>query len=227
MYVSSLYTNKVFIVDPASMANPGSISLPAKNTEGMLQIGNNVYVCTWDTASSKVYVINAVNDQLSDSFEIAGRAPSEILADKEGMLWVLSGNVAKGKKAFWTRVDPQSKQIKASFAFPADADPVRPVMNNTRDTIYFIEVNYSRQAVHNGVFRMSINDPDLPVSPFVAAQQGQYFWALGISPYNGDVYIGDPRGFTQRSNVMIYNTAGELKKQFETNAGIGHFYFSY
>jgi len=227
MYVSSLFTNKVFIVDPIAMTNQGSISLPAKNTEGMLLIGDKVYISAWDTASDKVYVVNSLNDQLEDSFSVAGRAPSEILNDKDGNLWILSGNVAKGKQAYWTKVDINTKQTLASYPFPASADPIRPVMNATQDTIYFIEVNYSLGTQHNGIFRMSIYDQQIPSAPFIPAQQGQYFWALGISPYNGDIYVGDPKGFTQKSNVMIYNTAGEQKKQFSAGVGIGHFYFSY
>ncbi|HRO42390.1 MAG TPA: hypothetical protein PL009_06120 [Flavipsychrobacter sp.] len=224
-YVSSMYTNKVFVFDPASSTVTGSVELSAINTEGMLLHNQKLYVCPWDTASGKVYVINTMNDELEDSFEVAGRAPSEVLIDKEQKLWILSGNVAKGKPAFWTRVDPNTKHILRTYSFPANADPVKPLLNSAKDSIYFIEVNNFLGAEHNGIYRMSIHDNSLPSIPFIPAHAGQYFWALAIHP-NGDIYVGDPKGFTQKSSVMIYDTKGNLKKQFNTGVGVGHFYFS-
>src|SRR5690606_37598334 len=123
-YVSSMYTNEVFVVDPASGTVTGGVELSAFNTEGMLLHSKKIYVCPWDTSSNKVYVINTSTDKLEDSFSVAGRAPSGVLIDKEQKLWILSGNVAKGKSAFWTRVDPNTKQILKTYSFPANADPV-------------------------------------------------------------------------------------------------------
>lgn len=223
-YVSSIFTNKVFVFDPLSVTVSSEISLPAMNSEGMLLHGDLAFICPWDTACNSVYIINAKTDQVVDSIAVAGRAPSASLMDKENKLWVLSGNAAQGKPAFWTRIDPATKQILKSFAFPTGADPIRPVMNNTGDSIYFIAVNYSLTAANNGIYRMSIYDNQLPAEPFIPAQPGQYFWALGLHP-NGDIYVGDPKGFTQQSSVLIYDAQGMLKKQFRTGIGVGHFYF--
>lgn len=225
-YVSSLYTNKLFVLDLTSYSISGSVELPSLNTEGLILHQGRVYVCPWDTASDKVYVLNPANDKLVDSFSVAGRAPSEILVDAEDKLWVLSGNVTKGKPAFWTKVDPATKQILLSFAFPADADPVKPVMNLNRDSLYFIEVNYKLGADHNGVFRMSIYEQSLPQTPFIPAAAGQYYWALGINPLTGDIFVGDPKGFSQQSSVDIYDTRGQRKRTFLAGAGVGHFYFA-
>src|SRR5690606_4876126 len=141
-FVSSLFSNQVFVLNPASMVIEKSLSLPARNPEGMLLFDQKLYVCPWDTNCSKVYVINPQTDELADSFSVAGVAPSEILLDKEQKLWVLSGNASAGKPAFWTRVDPLTHQILKVFAFSPDADPIHPVMSPTRDTLYFVEVNY-------------------------------------------------------------------------------------
>ena len=139
---------------------------------------------------------------------------------------MLSGNVAKGKPAYWTRIDPATKQILKTYSFPANVDPVKPVMNNAKDSLYFIEVNYSLSSESNGIYRMSIHEPNLPAIPFIAAQAGQYFWALGINPLTSEIYVGDPKGFTQKSTVMIFDTKGNKKKQFSSGVGVGHFYFA-
>ena len=224
-YVSSLYNNKVFVLDAVNATIVKSIELSAVNTEGMLVDGNHVYVCPWDTASDKVYVINCEQDEVVDSFIVAGRAPSEALMDKDKKLWILSGNNAKGKRSYWTKIDPFTRQVLKTYAFDPDVDPVKPVMNKTRDSIYFIEVNQKSGSEHNGIYRMSVYEDGLPANPLIPAQSGQYFWALGIHP-NGDIYVGDPKGFIQKSSVIIFDRKGVLKKQFSVGVGVGRFYFS-
>lgn len=226
VFVSSLFSNQVFILNPVTMVIEKTLSLPAQNPEGMLLFNQQLYICPWDTGSNKVYVVNPQTAELTDSFSIPGVAPSEILLDKEHKLWILSGNASEGKPAFWTCIDPATHQILKTFAFPPDAEPIHPVMNPTRDTLYFVEVNYNFGAAHNGVFRMSIYDQQLPETAFIPAQPFQYFWGLGIHPENGDIYVGDPKGFIQKSTVFIYRPDGSLKKQFNTGVGAGHFYFS-
>ncbi len=224
-YVSSLYTNKVFVLDTKNMNITGSIDLPARNTEGMLFYDNKAYICTWDTASDKVYVIDILQDRLTDSLMIAGRAPSEIVADKDEKLWVISGNATQGQRCYLTRVDPVSHRILTSYAFPEEADAIRPVMNPAKDSIYFITANFISANGANGLFRMSVYDPSLPSVPFISSLPYQYFWALDIHPFTGEIYLGDPMGFSQKSRVRIYDVEGTLKTQFETGVGIGHFYF--
>ena len=225
-YVSALFTNKLTILDPAAGRVTGTIELPAQNPEGMALLDGKLYVCPWDTTRNQVYVIDTATDALVDSIAVMGPAPSEVLVDKHGRLWVLSGNAPKGKQAYWTIIDPKLKQIVKSFAFPPEADPLHPVMNQARDSVYFIEVNYDFGTTHNGIFRMSIEAGSLPAEAFIPAVQGQYFWALGLHPETGEVYIGDPRGFTQKSRIQIYTPGGSLKKEFEVGAGAGHFYFT-
>lgn len=224
-YVSSLYNDKVYILNPSTLSVTGSIQLPHMNTEGMALYNGKAYICTWDTSVNKIYSINTSSDQLEDSFTISGFAPQEVLVDKEQKLWVLSGNIAKGKPAAWTRIDPVTGQVLRSFYFPPKADPIHPVLNNTKDTIYFIEVNYDGGNENNGIYRMSIHDASLPAQPFIGAAPYQYYWALGIEPVSGNIYVGDPKGFIQKGSVMIFRPDGTKTKEFAVAVGPGHFYF--
>jgi YVTN family beta-propeller protein len=226
-YVSSLYNNKVYIINPSTHSVTGSIQLSRMNTEGMALYNNKAFICTWDTSVNKIYSINTSSDQLEDSFTVSGFAPQEVLVDKEQKLWVLSGNIAKGKPAAWTRVDPNTGQILKAFLFPPKADPIHPVLNNTKDTIYFIEVNYEGGTENNGIYRMSIHDASLPTQPFITAAPFQYYWGLGIEPVSGDIYVGDPKGFVQKGSVKVYAPDGTKKKEFAVGVGPGHFYFEH
>ncbi len=225
-YVSSLFHNSIYLIDPKTQVNYGSIILPYKNAEGMVRIGDTAYVACWDTACAQILGYNVLNDAPEKSINIGTGAPQELLVDAEQKLWVLSGNVSQGTAAALTRIDPATRQVLKSYAFTAGADPLRPVFNAAKDTLYFIEANYNGGSTNNGIYRMDIHAGSLPQQPFIAAHGFQYFWALGIEPGTGYIYVGDPKGFTQRGSVSIYQQDGTLRKTFLTGVGPGHFYFN-
>jgi hypothetical protein len=224
-FVSTMFSNKLYLLDPKSQQAGPAISMPAQNPEGMLLHQGKAYVCCWDTAYSKIDVLDPQTHQLTASIPLPGAAPQEVVADQEGMLWVLSGNTPKGKRAWLSRIDPVSGQVVRALQFPAAAEPVRLVLNPARDTLYFIEVNYLNGIQHNGVYRMRISDTALPTQAWLQAQSMQYFWGLGIRPSTGDIYVADPKGFTQKGTVFVYRPDGTLVRQFATGVGPGHFLF--
>ena len=224
-YVSTLYSKKVYVIDPQKMQLTDSIAMPDKNPEEMCIYNGNVIIATWDTAGNSVYSIDVTTNKVIQAYKVAGYAPQSVLIDKDQMLWVLSGNPTDHRACAWTRMDPSTGQILASYAFGAKVNAVRPVLNNTRDTLYFIEANQDGGTTDNGIYRMDIHSAALPPQPFVAAKQYQYFWALGIDPLTGSIYVGDPKGFIQKGSVYIYSPDGTQIKNFAVGLGPGHFYF--
>ena len=224
-YVSSLYSNNVYIINTQTMQLTDSIILPYENTEGMCLYNGTAFITTWDTASDLIYKIDITTDKVIQPVKISGYAAQSVLIDKEQMLWVLAGNKTKGKAATLTRLDPFTGDVLTTYYFPKDADPLKPVFNNAKDTIYFIEVNYNGEPANNGIYRMGIHDANLPTQAFVTPGQYQYYWGLGIDPSNGNIYIGDPLGFNQKGRVMIYRQDGVLIRSFITGEGPGSFYF--
>jgi DNA-binding beta-propeller fold protein YncE len=223
-YVSLLYNNKVYIINPQTLQVTGSVQLPNQNAEGMAMYNGMAYVCCWDTACHNVYAIDVNTDMVVKTIPIAGSAPQEAVVDKDNRLWVLSGNTTKGKVSNITVINANDKLAK-SYTFPDKADVVKPVFDKAKENLYFIEVNYYNSATNNGIYRMNIADTVLPANAFVAAQQYQYFWALGIDPETGKVFVGDPKGFVQKGSILVYNTDGTLSTQFNVGIGPGHFYF--
>jgi len=224
-YVSTLFSNKLYIINQQTMSVTGSIDMPSQNPEGMLLYNNIAYICTWDTTGNKLYGIDITTDKIVQTISLPGYAPQEIVMDKEQMLWVLSGNVPDHRAAFLTRIDPSDDAILETYAFPASADPIKPVFNLSKDTLYFIEANYNGGSQYNGIYRMSIHDNTLPPSAFIQSSSLEYFWGLGIDPQTGYIYVGDPKGFVQKGIVSIYRQDGTKLKQFNTAVGPGHFYF--
>ncbi len=223
-YVSTLFSNKVYIINPQSMSVSGTIDMPYQNPEYMAMRNNKAYISTWDTACGNIYTIDIATDKVRDVIAINNRAPHGMAVDKDGNLWVVSGNVYKGKPAAITQLDDKDKVIK-TFYFSAKSDVIKPVFNLAKDVLYFIEVDYNGGTDNNGIYRMGINDTQLPPMPFVAGQKFQYFWALGIAPQSGNIYIGDPKGFIQKGAVLVYDAEGKQVNSFAVGVGPSSFYF--
>jgi DNA-binding beta-propeller fold protein YncE len=226
-YVSSLFHNKVYIINTQNYTLTDSITLPNQNTEGMCLYNNNAVICTWDSLGNHIYMIDYTTDKLVQTIQVAGYTPQSVVVDKQQMLWVLGTGSFSGLPATWTRLDPSTGDILASYTFPASAVPLGPVFNSTLDTIYYIEANYSGGAANNGVYRMSIYDAGLPSQPLIPALPLQYFYALGVSPVTGYLFVGDPLGFNQNGSLYIYKPDGTLVQSFIGKLGLGPggFYF--
>jgi hypothetical protein len=224
-FVSTLYSNKVYTINPKTLFLTGEMTFPHNNPEGMCISGSNLYVCPWDTTCNKIYSTDVTSGIATQAITLTGYAPHAVLTDREQMLWVLSGNVTKGRQAVLSRVDPSTGSVVKTYTFPAGTDPIKPVFNATRDTLYFIQVKYDGTNTNNGIYRMHLHDAALPATPFISANTYQYFWALGIDPATGDIYVGDPKGFSQKGTVTIYKSDGMPIRTFTVGLGPGQFYF--
>lgn len=225
-FISTLYGNQIQLLDLASFTIKKSIDLPYQNPEGMCRLNGKIFVCPWDTLCNKIYEIDENTATIAREISIGGYAPHAVLADKYGMVWVLSGNATKHRQAALTRIDPSTGATLKTFLFTSAEDPIKPAFNTTRDTLYFIKVRYDGTVSHNGIYRMNIDDESLPQSPFIPAREYQYFWALGIEPATGNIYVGDPKGFIQKGTVSVHRTDGTTVNTFDVGIGPGQFYFA-
>lgn len=226
-YVSTIYSDQLYIINPQTLQVQKTITMPAQNAEHMLLWDNQAIVCTWDTSVSQIYYLDITTDTVAKSVTVLGKAPYDCLTDKDGMLWILSGDAYKKVDAKLTRINPSTGVILKSFSFPSGTDVVKPIMNNAKDSLYFIEVQYDGSIANNGVYRMGIDSDELPSSAFIAANSFQYFWAIGIEPETGNIFVGDPKGFSQKGNVTVYKSDGEKLYEFKTGVGPSSFYFAY
>jgi YVTN family beta-propeller protein len=225
-YVSSEFNNKVYVIDPQSYRVTDTIVLPFHNTEGMCTLGGYAYICCWDTACAALYKVDVATNKLAQTLPIPGRAPQEVLIDKDQMLWILAGDQPYGTTASLIRMDPSNGSILMTYNFPATADPLKPVFNSTKDTLYFLEAYNTGKQV-NGVYRMSIHASALPDQAFIPQHTNQYYWALGVDPADNTIYVADAKDFNQKATVYTYGPDGTAKHNFYVGPGPGHFYYDY
>ncbi len=224
--ITSMYFNKLYVVNTNNYQIEKTIIFPYPNVENLVVHQQFAYVCNWDTACNKIYKVNIETLNIEDSLSIPYKAPQSICIDKENHLWVLSGNIYSNVTSRLTVLDLNGSIIK-QFQFPNNADLIKLKTNASKDVIYFLGVDYQNNGnnPYNGVFKLPIQATEIPSKAFIMATTLQYFWDYSINPTNNDIFISDPKGFIQKGDVLIYNDAGNYKSQFETSIGTGKLFF--
>ncbi len=210
-YVSDLYANAISILDLNTGTKSGTI--PCKGwTEQMAMLYNKVFVT--NKSSNYLYVINAINNAMTDSIHL-GSPNGSIVTDKNDKIWVLSSGTSTSTTGTLWRIDPIKDSIESSFVFNTSGSAGSLCINRTRDTLFFFNA---------GVCKMPVNSNAVP-APFIT-KGTKNFYALGVDVISGEVYVSDALDYVQRSNIYVYSSSsGALLKQFKAGINAGYFFF--
>lgn len=213
-YVSDLESPGIYVLDLNTMEN--SFIETGSATEGMVKIGNEVFVANWSNyyvagASNKtIQVIDCVNDEYVTEIEVA-QEPNEMVVDKNNHIWVLcSGGYMPPQDPALLCVDPISRTVIKRFDFEAGSDsPDGMSIDGAGENIYFLNGGYNSLSV----YKMNINDTLLPDTAFIASE-GRWFYNLKVHPTNGDIYVTEAKP-TSNGNLLHYTTDGTLVGTYE------------
>ena len=149
-------------------------------------------------------------------------------ADRYGKLWVITdGGYSMEDESFSDniphlyRLDAATGVVELDQELDADEANVQIEMNSTRDVVYLI---------NNDIYRMNVTDSHVPVRPFIAALKDangrrHKLYGIGVSPYNGDIYVADAVDYGQSGAVYRYDASGRLIDQFRVGINPNHFAF--
>lgn len=225
-YVSSLFTNRLYIIDLVSNTKISEIQMRTNWTEQMVLIndggGDAVYICENDTAINYITKIDVNTNQLVDSIPIAGYAPSQITRSSDGHLWVLAGNNFYGKQSTLTEVDPATKKIIRSFTFDKRFTTGQMALG-PNDEKYVVVVDYATNEY--GVYKFNKGAATMPATYFTTTPSGANFYGIAVNPTNGEVFISDSKGFSQAGAVYRYTPSGVLLNNWTTAIGPSSFHF--
>lgn len=210
-YVSGLYDGLVNVVSLSERKVVKTIALAEDWSEVMVKIGAEVFVAcpsSWGAPpSNKVYIIDTQTHSLIDSIA-TGLNPNAMLADKNGMLWVLcAGDFNSNTPGGLYQYNPASHVAVKSLPFSDTNVGYAPRLaaNAAGDTLYYLAA---------GLFVLDIDDTELPAQPLVSGD-GRAFYGLGIEPATGNIWLGDAVDFQSRGKVLRYSAQGALLKEFE------------
>ena len=218
-YVTDLYAKAITIVDPATRQVTGSISIDNHNpefyqhsSEQMVFFGKYAFVNSW-SYDDQVLVINTLTDKLTDSITVV-KQPNSMVIDKNNKLWVLSDGGFKGSAygqdtAALTCINPVTRKIEKVFRFPdMEASPTGLCINTAGDSLFFLYGSWAGGAVsYAGVYALPVDTRILPDRPLIP-QGNHLFYALGIDPGSGHIYVSDARDFLSRGEVCIFSGQG-------------------
>lgn len=220
-YVSQLWDNRIFIVNPRKFEITGSITIPGMtmengSTEQMVQYGKYVYCNCW-SYHNKLIKIDTETDEVVGELAV-GLQPTSVVLDRYNRLWTLTDGGREGSPYGYEQpvlscVDAENFSILKQFKFRLGESPSELQLNGTKDTLYWI---------NEDIWRMDVMAERLPVKPFLDEKETKYY-GLTINPKNGDVYVADAIDYQQQGMIYRYSADGRLIDEFYVGVSPGAF----
>lgn len=211
-YVTQLWDNRIFIVNPRQRAITGYIECPAMtmetgSTEQMVQQGEYVYVNCW-SYQNRILKIDTSTDTVVAELEV-GIQPTSLKLDCHGKLWTITDGGYEDSPygheapALYC-IDTESFTIERTFRFKLGDAPSEVMLNGAGDMLYWI---------NDDIWAMSVDATHLPTRPFLRYNDTIYY-GLSVDPASGDVYIADAIDYQQQGKIYRYSAEGELLDEF-------------
>lgn len=220
-YISDLRSNSLSVLNNEDN-NVIKTIYCGKSTDRMLLFNNRVFVCNWSeyyikAPNNTIQVIDALTDKLIDSVKV-GKEPNSLALDKYNRLWVLSsGGYNNDEFPELNCINAYTLQIEKKIIFPnKNQSPTSLCINNTGDTIYFINQN---------IYRMSVNDNKLPLNPFIFRGK-RLFYNLMTTPNNNYLWLSDAIDYNQNGFIYKYSPDGTVTDSVRTGIIPSYFLFT-
>ena len=211
-YITQLWDNRIFIVNPKTYQITGHILCPNMtmengSTEQMVQKGKYVYVNCW-SYQNRILKIDTETDQIVGELQV-GIQPTSLALDAYGKLWTVTDGGYEGSPYGYEapslyRIDPETFTIEKKFMFAMGDSPSEVQLNGDKTKLYWI---------NDDIWCMSVTANSIPVEPFLPAQNTIYY-GLTVCPTSGDVYIADAIDYVQQGKIYRYSSDGELIDEF-------------
>ncbi len=220
-YVTQIWDNRIFIVNPKTYSITGYITVPdmpqsSGSTEQMVQLGRYVYCNCW-SYQNRIIKIDTLTDEVVASLTV-GIQPTSLVIDRYDRLWTITNGGYAGSPYGYEepalhRIDLETFTVDATYRFRLGDSPSEICINGAGDRLYWI---------NDAVWEMDVTATGLPVRPFLASRDTKYY-GLTIDPAGGDVYVADAIDYQQQGMIYRYTPGGELIDEFYTGITPGAF----
>ncbi|MBP3565868.1 MAG: YncE family protein [Alistipes sp.] len=220
-YVTQLWDNRIFIVNPKRYEITGYIECPAMtmesgSTEQMVQWGKYVFVNCW-SYQNRILKIDTTTDKVVAELEV-GIQPTSLVLDCYGKLWTITdGGYEDSPYGYEApslyRIDAETFTIEKQFRFAKGDAPSEVQLNGRGDKLYWI---------NNDVWAMDVTADRIPVKPFIPYSDTLYY-GLTIDPRSGEVYVADAIDYVQAGKIYRYSEQGERLDEFYAGITPGAF----
>lgn len=212
-YSASPYDCSVEIFNVADNTLATSIALTAgSNAEQVVAKGNTVYVME-KTASGndKLHIIDATTDAITSTINIQDDFKSMLLYKEH--LYVLASDVSystPGTSTTLYKIQLSDNTIVAQVTSTDVAGAKKIAIDN--DVIYF--------TVGTGVHTADINTLAINATPLFNVVDNGFSTFYGFNVIDGNIYSCDSKGFTNPSEITVYNTSGTVLNTYSATRGV-------
>ena len=220
-YVTQIWDNRIFIVNPKRYEITGYIECPnmameSGSTEQMVQYGKYVFVNCW-SYQNRILKIDTETDQVVDEL-IVGIQPTSLVMDKNYKLWTITdGGYEESPYGYETpslyRIDAARFEIEKQFRFKPGDSPSEVQINGEGDKLFWI---------NKDIWSMDVEADRVPVRPFLKYRDTKYY-GLTVKPRNGDVIVADAIDYQQQGVIYRYTADGEPVDEFYVGVTPGAF----
>lgn len=203
-YVTQLWDNRIFIVNPKKYEITGYVECPGMtmetgSTEQMVQYGKYVFVNCW-SYQNRILKIDTQTDKVVDEL-IVGIQPTSLVMDKNGKLWTITNGGYEDSPYGYEapslyKIDAETFTIEKQFQFSLGDSPSEIQINGRKDMLYWI---------NDDIWSMSVDAGRVPVRPFIK-YSGTLYYGLTVDPTNDEVYVADAIDYQQPGKVYRYSS---------------------
>lgn len=220
-YVTQIWDNRIFIVNPRKYEITGYIKVPdmtmeSGSTEQMVQYGKYVYCNCW-SYQNRIIKIDTETDEVVDYLTV-GIQPTSLVLDRYGKMWTVTDGGYEGSPYGYEapslyKIDAATFTIEKQWKFQLGDAPSEVQLNGEHDRLYWI---------NNDVWCMDVTAERVPVRPFLEYRDTKYY-GLTVNPVNGEVYVADAIDYQQQGMIYRYSPEGKLIDEFYVGITPGAF----
>lgn len=220
-YVSQLWDNRIFIVNPTTYSITGYITVPemlpsSGSTEQMVQVDDYVFCNCW-SYQNRIIKIDVKTDEVVDQISV-GIQPNSLVKDKYNRLWTITdGGYDNSPYGYETPalfcIDTDSFTITKAFFFNPGDSPSEIQIDGKGENLYWI---------NNDVWKMNVDAQSLPQKPLIPFRDTKYY-GLTVDPVSEDIYVADAIDYSQQGMIYRYSPQGDLFDQFYVGVTPGAF----
>lgn len=192
-----------------------------RNPEQLLALGGKVYVP--NNLENTISVIDEATGTLSSTISV-GDGPSNIVADKDGNIWVLCGGFSsylstppytftRTSAGSLIRFSPSSPTTQFRLTFPTTAGPAQLRISPAKDQLYY--------SFGGAEYQVSTTATALPTTPFIRRS----FTGFAIDPRDNTVYGGISPSYNSNGRFIRYQASGAPIDSFTVKVGPNGFLF--
>lgn len=212
-YVTQIWDNRIFIVNPKRYEITGYIECPdmtaeSGSTEQMVQYGKYVFVNCW-SYQNRILKIDTETDRIVGQLTV-GIQPASLAMDRNNKLWTVTDGGYEGSPYGYEapslyRIDAETFSVEKQFRFRKGDSPSEMQLNGTRDTLYWID---------RDVWRMPVAGEPASGAPVPRIQGDQILRTDGRSGQRRRVRCPTPSTTSSRESSTAIRPRASLSTNF-------------